>query len=98
MLGVQARIFDSAFFEVSGGGLKDVEHRHMPCPPNAVILSRTDNASPARTDLGVQARIFDSAFFEVSGGGLKDVEHRHMPCPPNAVILSRTDNASPART
>ena len=29
MLGVQARIFDPAFFEVSGGGLKDVEHRHF---------------------------------------------------------------------
>src|SRR5213080_1933737 len=29
MLGVQARIFDSAFFEVSGGGLKNVEHRHF---------------------------------------------------------------------
>src|SRR4029077_20411480 len=29
MLSVQARIFDPAFFEVSGGGLKDVEHRHF---------------------------------------------------------------------
>src|SRR5207237_842983 len=48
MFGVQARIFDSAFFEVSGGGLKDVEHRHMPRAPSAVILSRTDGEGPLR--------------------------------------------------
>jgi hypothetical protein len=29
MLRVQARIFDPAFFEVSGGGLKNVENGHF---------------------------------------------------------------------
>src|SRR6478672_8267966 len=48
MLGVQARIFDSAFFEVGGGGLKDVEHRHTLRALNAVILSRADGEGSLR--------------------------------------------------
>src|SRR5437867_10507647 len=48
MLGVQARIFDPAFFEIGGGGLQNVEHRHKPRAPNAVILSRTDGEGPLR--------------------------------------------------
>src|SRR6266536_3834065 len=50
MLGVQARIFDPALFEVGGRGLQNVEHRHKPRAPNAVIPSCADNASPARTE------------------------------------------------
>src|SRR5260370_33818355 len=32
MLGVQARILDPAFFEVGGGGLKNIEHRQFVIP------------------------------------------------------------------
>src|SRR4030095_3642748 len=41
VLGVQARIFDPAFFEVSGGGLKNVEDSHLVIP--------SKNATPARS-------------------------------------------------
>src|SRR2546423_6605392 len=49
MLGVQARILDPAFFEVGGGRLKNVQHRHTLRARNAVIPSRADSEEPPIT-------------------------------------------------
>src|SRR2546426_6911806 len=61
MLGVQARILDPAFFEISDRGLKNVEHGHTLRAPNAVILSRADGEGSLRRSK--RGRVMGGSFF-----------------------------------
>jgi hypothetical protein len=48
MLGIQARIFDTAFLEIRGRRLQDFENSHKPRTPNALILNRADGEGSLR--------------------------------------------------
>src|SRR5205807_8893448 len=77
MFGVQARILNPAFFEVGGGGLKNVEHRHTLRAPNAVRVTTKKGAR--RVSITRSARCLSIALSNRQLAVLKSFPRARLP-------------------